>query len=41
MPHGALDYIVKNLSNSIIGMVVAESVMSRDTTEIAGRYCHC
>lgn len=31
MPHGALDYIAKNLSNSIIGMVVAPSVMSRDT----------
>lgn len=34
MPHGALDYIVKNLSNSIIGMVVAPSVMSRDTRQI-------
>ena len=33
MPHGALDYIVKNLSNSIIGMVVAPSVMSRDTKQ--------
>lgn len=33
MPHGALDYIVKNLSNSIIGMVVAPSVMSRDTRQ--------
>lgn len=31
IPHGALDYIAKNLSNSIIGMVVAPSVMSRDT----------
>ena len=31
IPHGALDYISKNLSNSIIGMVVAPSVMSRDT----------
>lgn len=30
MPHGALDYIAKNLSNSIIGMVLAPSVMSRD-----------
>lgn len=33
MPHGALDYIVKNLSNSIIGMVVDPSVMSRDTRQ--------
>lgn len=33
MPHGVLDYIVKNLSNSIIGMVVAPSVMSRDTRQ--------
>ena len=33
MPHGALDYIFKNLSNSIIGMVVAPSVMSRDTRQ--------
>lgn len=33
MPHGALDYIVKNLSNSIIGKVVAPSVMSRDTRQ--------
>lgn len=33
MPHGALDYIVKNLSNSIIGMMVAPSVMSRDTRQ--------
>ena len=33
MPHNALDYIVKNLSNSIIGMVVAPSVMSRDTRQ--------
>lgn len=33
MPHGALDYIAKNLSNSIIGMVVATSVMSRDTRQ--------
>lgn len=33
MPHGALDYIGKNLSNSIIGMVVAPSVMSRDTRQ--------
>ena len=33
MPHGALDYIVKNLSNSIIGMIVAPSVMSRDTRQ--------
>lgn len=33
MPHGAIDYIVKNLSNSIIGMVVAPSVMSRDTRQ--------
>ena len=33
MPHGALDYIVKNLSNSIIGMVVVPSVMSRDTRQ--------
>lgn len=33
MPHGAFDYIVKNLSNSIIGMVVAPSVMSRDTRQ--------
>ncbi len=33
MPHGALDYIAKNLSNSIIGMVVASSVMSRDTRQ--------
>ena len=33
MPHGALDYIAKNLSNSIIGMVVAPSVMSRDTRQ--------
>lgn len=33
MPYGALDYIVKNLSNSIIGMVVAPSVMSRDTRQ--------
>ena len=31
MPHGALDYIAKNLSNSIIGMVLAPSVMSGDT----------
>lgn len=33
MPHGALDYIAKNLSNSIIGMVLAPSVMSRDTRQ--------
>ena len=33
MPHGALDYIAKNLSNSIIGMVFAPSVMSRDTRQ--------
>ena len=33
MPHGALDYIAKNLSNSIIGMVVTPSVMSRDTRQ--------
>lgn len=33
MPHGALDYIAKNLSNSIIGMVVAPSVMSGDTRQ--------
>lgn len=33
MPHGALDYIARNLSNSIIGMVVAPSVMSRDTRQ--------
>ncbi len=33
MPHGALDYIAKNLSNSIIGMVVGPSVMSRDTRQ--------
>lgn len=33
MPHGALDYIAKNLINSIIGMVVAPSVMSRDTRQ--------
>lgn len=33
MPHGALDYIAKNLTNSIIGMVVAPSVMSRDTRQ--------
>lgn len=33
MPHGALDYIAKNLSNSIIGMVMAPSVMSRDTRQ--------
>lgn len=33
MPHGALDYIAKNLSNSIIGMIVAPSVMSRDTRQ--------
>lgn len=33
MPHRALDYIAKNLSNSIIGMVVAPSVMSRDTRQ--------
>lgn len=33
MPHGSLDYIAKNLSNSIIGMVVAPSVMSRDTRQ--------
>lgn len=33
MPHNALDYIAKNLSNSIIGMVVAPSVMSRDTRQ--------
>lgn len=33
MPHGALDYISKNLSNSIIGMVLAPSVMSRDTRQ--------
>ena len=33
MPHGALDYIAKNLSNSIIGMLVAPSVMSRDTRQ--------
>lgn len=33
MPHGALDYIAKNLSNSIIGMVLAQSVMSRDTRQ--------
>lgn len=33
MPHGSLDYIVKNLSNSIIGKVVAPSVMSRDTRQ--------
>ncbi len=33
MPHGALDYIAKKLSNSIIGMVLAPSVMSRDTRQ--------
>lgn len=33
MPHGALDYIAKNLSNSIIGIVLAPSVMSRDTRQ--------
>ena len=33
MPHGALDYIAKNLSNSIIGMMLAPSVMSRDTRQ--------
>lgn len=33
MPHGALDYIARNLTNSIIGMVVAPSVMSRDTRQ--------
>lgn len=33
MPHGALDYIAKNLINSIIGMVLAPSVMSRDTRQ--------
>ena len=33
MPHGALDYIAKNLSNSIIGMVLAPSVMSIDTRQ--------
>lgn len=33
MPHGALDYIAKDLSNSIIGMVMAPSVMSRDTRQ--------
>ena len=33
MPHGALDYIAKNLSNSIIGMIVSPSVMSRDTRQ--------
>lgn len=33
MPHSALDYIAKNLSNSIIGMMVAPSVMSRDTRQ--------
>lgn len=33
MPHGALDYITKNLSNSIIGMVLAPSSMSRDTRQ--------
>ena len=33
MPHGALDYIAKNLSNSIIGMVLAPSAMSRDTRQ--------
>lgn len=34
IPHGALDYIAKNLlSNSIIGMAVAPSVMSRDTRQ--------
>lgn len=33
IPHGALDHIAKNLSNSIVGMVVAPSVMSRDTRQ--------
>ena len=33
MPHGALDYIAKNLINSIIGMVLAPSAMSRDTRQ--------
>ena len=33
MPHGALDHIAKNLSNYIIGMVLAPSVMSRDTRQ--------
>lgn len=33
MPHGALDRIAKNLSNSIVGMVLAPSVMSRDTRQ--------
>lgn len=33
MPHGALDYIAKNLSNSIIGMVLSPSAMSRDTRQ--------
>ena len=33
MPHGALEYIVKNLSNSIIYMMLSPSVMSRDTRQ--------
>ena len=33
MPHGAFDYIAKNLSNSILGLVVAPNVMSRDTRQ--------
>ena len=30
MPHGTLDYIAKNLTSSILGMVVSPTVMSRD-----------
>ena len=33
MPHGAFDYIAKNLSNSILGLVVAPYTMSRDTRQ--------
>ena len=33
MPHGAFDYIAKNLSNSILGLVVAPNTMSRDTRQ--------
>lgn len=33
MPHGAFDYIAKNLSNSILGLVVAPNIMSRDTRQ--------
>ena len=33
MPHSTLDYIGKNLSTSIVGMIVAPAVLTRDTRQ--------